>query len=55
MAKMDVTDIDLIISSMLILCYHVLEHIPDDLRAMRELNRVMKPDGWAILQFTFAV
>jgi SAM-dependent methyltransferase len=33
-----------------ILCNHVLEHIPDDRKAMRELHRVMKPDGWAILQ-----
>lgn len=33
-----------------ILCSHVLEHIPDDRRAMRELLRVLKPGGWAILQ-----
>jgi SAM-dependent methyltransferase len=33
-----------------ILCYHVLEHIADDLQAMRELLRVLKPHGWAILQ-----
>jgi SAM-dependent methyltransferase len=29
---------------------HVLEHIPDDRQAMRELVRVLKPGGWAILQ-----
>jgi hypothetical protein len=29
---------------------HVLEHIPDDQIAMKELVRVLKPDGWAILQ-----
>lgn len=28
----------------------MLEHIPDDGRAMRELFRVLKPGGWAILQ-----
>lgn len=33
-----------------ILCNHVLEHIPDDRQAMRELYRVLKPGGWAILQ-----
>ncbi|WP_222983522.1 class I SAM-dependent methyltransferase [Flagellimonas meishanensis] len=33
-----------------ILCNHVLEHIPDDGRAMRELYRVMKPAGWGIFQ-----
>lgn len=33
-----------------ILCNHVLEHIPDDTQAMRELYRVMKPNGWGIFQ-----
>ena len=33
-----------------ILCNHVLEHIPDDETAMKELFRVLKPDGTAILQ-----
>ncbi|MDD5670956.1 MAG: methyltransferase domain-containing protein [Candidatus Omnitrophica bacterium] len=33
-----------------ILCTHVLEHIPDDRKAMNELYRVLKPGGWAILQ-----
>jgi SAM-dependent methyltransferase len=32
-----------------ILCIHVLEHVPDDRRAMRELHRILKPDGWAIV------
>jgi hypothetical protein len=34
----------------LILCNHVLEHIPDDLKAMRELYRVLKKDGTLIAQ-----
>jgi SAM-dependent methyltransferase len=33
-----------------IICNHVLEHIPDDAKAMSELVRVLKPGGWAILQ-----
>jgi SAM-dependent methyltransferase len=32
-----------------VLCNHVLEHVPDDRRAMRELRRVLAPGGWAIL------
>ncbi|MGW9685533.1 class I SAM-dependent methyltransferase [Flagellimonas sp. 2504JD1-5] len=33
-----------------ILCNHVLEHIPDDTKAMQELYRVLKPGGWGVLQ-----
>ncbi len=33
-----------------ILCNHVLEHIPDDTKAMQELYRVLKPEGWGIFQ-----
>lgn len=33
-----------------IFCNHVLEHIPDDSKAMQELYRVMKPGGWGIFQ-----
>jgi SAM-dependent methyltransferase len=34
----------------LILCNHVLEHIPDDKKAMQELYRVMKVGGLGIFQ-----
>ena len=34
----------------LIFCNHVLEHIPDDTKAMQELYRVLKPGGMVILQ-----
>jgi SAM-dependent methyltransferase len=34
----------------LVICSHVLEHIPDDRRAMRELARVCAPGGIALIQ-----
>ncbi|OAB76146.1 class I SAM-dependent methyltransferase [Cochleicola gelatinilyticus] len=37
----------------LIICNHVLEHIPDDRKAMSELYRVLKPGGTAILQVPY--
>jgi ubiquinone/menaquinone biosynthesis C-methylase UbiE len=51
MIRMDITDIDYADDTFdVIYCSHVLEHIPDDRRAIRELHRVLKSDGWAILQ-----
>jgi predicted SAM-dependent methyltransferase len=32
-----------------LLCSHVLEHVPDDRKAMRELRRILKPGGWGIV------
>ncbi len=26
------------------------EHVSDDIKAMRELRKVLNPDGWAVLQ-----
>ncbi len=37
-----------------IICCHVLEHILDDKKAITELYRVLKPNGWAILQVPFS-
>lgn len=34
----------------IIFCNHVLEHIPDDTKAMQELYRVLKPGGMGIFQ-----
>jgi SAM-dependent methyltransferase len=36
-----------------ILCTHVLEHIPDDRSAMSELERILRPGGWALLMVPF--
>lgn len=48
--KMDITDIQYPDDSFdVIYCSHVLEHIPEDRKAMRELLRVLKPEGWAVL------
>jgi SAM-dependent methyltransferase len=33
-----------------IYCGHVLEHIPEDVRAISEMCRVLRPRGWAIIQ-----
>ncbi len=47
----DIMDLDFGDNSFeLILCNHVLEHIPDDIGAMKELYRVLKPKGTAVLQ-----
>ncbi len=51
MVKMDIMDIHEPDNSYdVILCSHVLEHVADDRKAMKELFRVLKPGGWAILQ-----
>lgn len=36
-----------------VLCNHVLEHVDDDIAAMKEIKRVLKPGGFAILQVPF--
>ena len=50
MVRMDITRIPHPDESFdVIYCSHVLEHVSDDRRAMREFHRVLKADGWAIL------
>lgn len=50
--KLDVTDLKEFKENFfdVIICSHVLEHVPDDLKAMRKLYRVLSPGGFAILQ-----
>jgi SAM-dependent methyltransferase len=48
MAKVDITDMPFEDRSFDVLyCSHVLEHVPDDRRALRECYRVLKSGGWA--------
>jgi SAM-dependent methyltransferase len=37
----------------IIICNHVLEHIPNDKKAMRELFRILKNNGMAIIQVPY--
>jgi SAM-dependent methyltransferase len=37
----------------LVICYHVLEHIDDDKKAMKELYRILKPGGILLSQVPF--
>jgi len=50
MARVDITDIPYPDNTFdVIHCSHVLEHIPDDVLAMRQLHRVLKPRRTAII------
>ena len=50
MVKMDVTAIPLPDEYFdVIYCSHVLEHVADDRKALREFHRVLRRSGWAIL------
>lgn len=53
-AAYDITQIDAPAESFDgIICYHILEHITDDRKAMQEMHRVLKPGGFAIIQTPF--
>jgi SAM-dependent methyltransferase len=38
-----------------VICCHVIEHVDDDDKAMREIFRVLKPGGFAVLQVPLAL
>ena len=51
MREIDITDTQFEANRFdVILCMHVLEHVPDDRKALSELFRILKPGGWAIVQ-----
>ena len=54
--RLDVTAIDLPDGAFdAIVCSHVLEHVPDDASAMRELRRITAPGGWCLVMVPLAL
>jgi SAM-dependent methyltransferase len=52
--KLDIRNTGLAANSFdLIICFHVLEHIDEDLKAMQELLRILKPGGHCLIQTPF--
>lgn len=56
MTRFDVMNLPFAASSFdAVICNHVLEHVSDDRAAMSEILRVLKPEGWALLQVPIAL
>jgi SAM-dependent methyltransferase len=56
MVRMDITNIQYPDESFdVIYCSHVLEHVPDDRKAMREFHRVLRESGWAVFMVPVTV
>jgi ubiquinone/menaquinone biosynthesis C-methylase UbiE len=51
MRHMDIRCLDLPDNTFdVVICYHVIEHIDDESKALSELRRVMKPGAFAVVQ-----
>jgi hypothetical protein len=52
--RVDITDMPYGDSEFdMVVCSHVLEHVPDDRAAMREIARVLRPGGTAVVMVPF--
>jgi SAM-dependent methyltransferase len=50
MVQMDITNIQYPEATFdVIYCSHVLEHVPEDRKAVRQMYRVLKPGGYAVI------
>jgi SAM-dependent methyltransferase len=55
LVKADLTNLHFATASFdVVICSHVLEHVPDDGKAMREIRRVLAPGGTALLMVPLA-